>query len=208
MSLPRYALLALLFTGHAGADALQQLKQFIGGSQRLAARFEQTVQAQGAKTPQRSSGQLAIQRPGKFRWHYQKPFEQLIVGDGEKLWVYDPDLNQVTSRRQSSTLGNNPAALLAGSNDIEKHFRFKLLPDRDGQEWLEARPQGEDSGFQWVRMGFAKGELQAMELADNFGQTTRIRFSQLDSAPRFDGGVFKFSPPKGADVITDPGATP
>jgi outer membrane lipoprotein carrier protein len=193
----------LLLSGSAFAGGVDALKAFIGDSRTARASFTQTVLDQNGKTRQKSEGTLAFSRPGKFRWVYQKPYEQLIVGDGAKLWIYDADLEQVTVRKLGEALGSSPAALLAGSNEIEKFFTLKDAGSKDGLEWLEARPRDKESTFEAVRMGFAGNTLAAMELKDSFGQTTLLKFSGMEKNPAVNAGEFKFTPPKGADVISD-----
>jgi chaperone LolA len=200
----RFCLLSLLvYSGAAVAGGVDALKAFIGDTRTAKASFSQTVLDQNGKLRQKSEGTLAFSRPGKFRWVYQKPYEQLIVGDGSRLWIYDADLEQVTMRKLGEALGSSPAALLAGSNDIEKHFTLKDAGVSDGLDWLEARPRDKESTFETVRMGFAGNTLAAMELKDSFGQTTLLKFSALVKNPAVNPGDFKFTPPKGADVITD-----
>ncbi|MEO6422836.1 MAG: outer membrane lipoprotein carrier protein LolA, partial [Candidatus Nitrotoga sp.] len=141
-------------------------------------------------------------RPGKFRWVYQKPFEQLIVGDGEKFWLHDVELNQVTMKKIDAALGSSPAALLSGSNEIERGFELKDNGTKDGLEWLEATPRAQDTSFQKILMGFdAQSELIIMELQDAFGHTTVLRFSKMERNPKLSPQLFKFVPPKGTDVL-------
>jgi outer membrane lipoprotein carrier protein len=140
-------------------------------------------------------------RPGRFRWTYAKPYAQLIVGDGSKVWVYDEDLNQVTVRRLDLALGSTPAALLAGDKDIERAFKLSDQGEKDGLEWVAAKPRDKDSNFEAIRMGFGATGLEMMELADSFGQTTVLRFTAMRRNPKLDPALFKFVPPKGADVI-------
>ena len=187
----------------AHADARARLDSFVDGTKALKAQFSQSVfDAKGRKT-QDASGTLFLSRPGKFRWVYQKPYAQLIVGDGKKLWIYDEDLDQVTVRKLDQAIGESPAALLAGSNDIEKLFNLKDAGEKEGLEWLEATPKGKEGSFEKVRMGFQGNDLAAMELHDNFGQTTLLRFSGLERNPSMGGSLFRFTPPKGVDVIGD-----
>lgn len=147
---------------------------------------------------------MQFERPGKFRWSYEKPYEQLIVGDGTRIWFYDRDLEQVTVRALDAALGSSPAALLAGSSEIEKSFRLTDLGLQGDIEWLEAIPKARESTFEWVRLGFTqKGVLKTMELHDHFGQTTVLTFSGLEQNPVLAPELFEFSPPQGADVISD-----
>lgn len=194
-------LLAMLFCVTAQAAAIERFKTFARATQSARANFEQKVYDRGGKLAQESKGSFVFLRPGRFRWVYEKPVDQLIVGDGERVWIYDRDLNQVTVRRISKALGSTPAALLAGASDVEKAFEMTDAGERDGLEWLEAKPRDKDAGFERIRMGFSATGLQAMELVDNFGQTTRLRFSSLVRNPKVDPAEFRFEPPKGADVL-------
>jgi outer membrane lipoprotein carrier protein len=156
-----------------------------------------------ARATQSANGRLAFSRPGKFRWEYEKPYRQLIVGDGVKLWVYDEDLNQVTVKKLEGALGSSPAALLAGSNEIEEHYNLNAIGMKDGLDWLEAYPKSSDSMFKKVRMGFKGNTLDTMELHDQLGQVTVIRFSRIERNPKLRADAFAFTAPKGADVIED-----
>ena len=141
-------------------------------------------------------------RPGKFRWAYQKPYEQLIVGDGKKFWMYDVDLNQVTVKKLDAVLGSSPAALLSGSNEIERGFALKNIDARDGLEWLQATPKSAETTFEKILMAFnTKSELVVMELHDAFGHRTVLRFSGMENNPPLSPTLFQFVPPKGADVL-------
>jgi len=185
----------------AHADAIDKLKTFIASTRSGQANFTQDVLDKNGKKIQSASGTMQFVRPGKFRWEYQKPYEQLIVGDGVKLWIFDKDLNQVTVRKLDEALGSSPAALLAGNNEIEKFFALSDAGSRDGLDWLEASPKSKDTMFAAVRMGFVGNTLKQMELKDSFGQTTIIRFDKLERNPKLPADQFKFAPPKGADVI-------
>ena len=198
----RFALLFLVFiSANSAAAALERFKAFASGTQAARADFEQTVRDRGGKTLQQAKGRFVFQRPGKFRWVYDKPVDQLIVGDGERVWIHDRDLNQVTVRKLTRALGSTPAALLAGSAEVEKAFELADAGKRDGLEWLEAKPKEREAGFDRVRMGFGENGIQAMELVDHFGHTTRLRFDKLQRNPKVDPAEFRFQPPKGADVL-------
>ena len=199
-----FLLLALLAPiAGAAASGVDALHEFIAATASAQGNFVQEVYDRRHKLTQESSGTLAFERPGRFRWTYAKPYPQLIVGDGTKVWIYDEDLNQVTVRHLDRALGSTPAALLAGSNEIERSFDLIAQGRKDGLEWVEAQPRDKDSNFQIIRMGFADSTLKAMELTDNFGQTTVLTFSNLRRNPKLDASQFKFVPPKGADVIGD-----
>jgi outer membrane lipoprotein carrier protein len=194
-------LLALVFAQAAYADSMERFKSFVRNTQSARADFEQKVYGRGGKLTQESKGNFVFQRPGRFRWTYSKPIDQLIVGDGERVWIYDRDLNQVTVRKISQALGSTPAALLAGSAEIEAAFTLADAGSRDGLEWLEATPKEREAGFERIRMGFGREALEAMELVDHFGNTTVLRFQNLQRNPKVDAAEFRFEPPKGADVL-------
>src|SRR3989338_1916488 len=154
----------------AHAGGIDKLKEFIAATHSAQANFTQVVLDQNGKRIQSASGIMQFQRPGKFRWTYQRPYEQIIVGDGAKFWLYDVDLNQVTVKKLDAALGSSPAALLSGSNEIERDFILKESGNRDGFEWLQATPKGQESSFNRILMAFnAQSELAVMELSDMFG---------------------------------------
>lgn len=196
-------LLGLLAALPAQADAEARLSAFVAASKGLKANFSQTVIDRNGRKTQSASGELAFSRPGKFRWTYSQPYAQVLVGDGKKLWIYDADLQQVTVKKLDQAIGGSPAALLAGDNDIKRLFNLRDSGNRDGLDWIEATAKAKDSGFESVQLGFKGEQLQAMVLKDNFGQTTRLAFSQLQLNPSLPASLFRFSVPKGADVIGD-----
>lgn len=201
-----FCLLAALFILPAGvsAAAIDHLKSFIDQTKTVRASFSQTLLDRDSRTIQKSSGTMEFERPDKFRWIYQEPYEQTIIGDGEKVWFYDHDLNQVTVRQFNIAIGNSPAALLAGNTTIEENFELVNLGQHEEIEWLEAIPKNKDSTFEFIQLGFTElGELQYMALRDNFGQTTYLTFSNLIKNPELPDGFFKFTPPADADVISD-----
>lgn len=192
---------AVIMPTLAQAGAIEQLHQFLQSTKTLKADFSQIVVAKNGRKPQNSSGVVAISRPGKLRWDIQKPYPQTLVGDGDKFWIHDPELKQVTVRKAGQAIGGSPAALLSGSNDLEKNFVLKEAPDMEGMAWVEATPKANDSGFEKVRLGLVGSELRGMELLDNFGQTTHIRFSKMERNPALPASVFRFVPPAGVDVV-------
>lgn len=195
------AAIVALAPGLAAAGAVDQLHDFLKNTKTLRADFAQAVIAKSGRKPQQSSGVVAISRPGKLRWEIQKPYPQLVVGDGEKIWIHDPELQQVTVRKAGQAIGGSPAALLSGSNELEKNFTLKEAGESDGMAWVEATPKANDSGFERVRLGFSGSDLKAMELLDSFGQTTLIRFSRVERNPALPASIFRFTPPAGADVV-------
>jgi outer membrane lipoprotein carrier protein len=195
--------LALVFAGAAGASGIERLNQFMSATQSATGEFEQRIYGRDGRVVQESRGTLAFFRPGRFRWVYVKPYPQLIVGDGVRVWIYDEDLKQVTVRKLDQALGATPAALLAGANDALKAFALKDDGAKDGLEWVEAIPREKESNFERIRMGFGFSGLERMELTDTFGQTTELRFTGFARNARVDPELFRFVPPKGADVIGD-----
>jgi chaperone LolA len=193
-------LLCSVPTAHAAAT--DKLKTFIAATHSAQANFTQEVQDKNGRRIQSASGTMQFVRPGKFRWEYRKPYEQLIVGDGKQFWMYDVDLNQVTVKKLDAALGSSPAALLSGNNEIERGFALKDIEDRDGLEWLKATPRSAESSFEKILMAFnSKSELVVMELHDAFGHHTVLRFTELKSNPSLSPQRFRFVPPKGADVL-------
>jgi len=195
-------LLAASFVAHAGG--IDELHAFLDGAKNGRATFKQTVVARSGRAPQTSSGTFAFLRPGKFRWSYDKPFEQLVVGDGAKVWVYDKDLNQVIVRALDAALGATPAALLAGDNALERNFTLVDGGNADGLAWVDATPKATESTFTKVRIGFKGALPRSMELTDAFGQTTRLAFDGFEKNVALGADMFRFTPPAGADVVQAP----
>ena len=194
-------LAVLLVASLADAASLERLREFVRETQTARVSFIQTVTDRNGRMVQRTTGQLAISRPGHFRWTLEKPYQQILVGDGERVWVFDPDLNQVVVRRNDRALGSTPAALLAGKEDVERAFDWKDLPAANGLDWLGAKPKDKESSFTEIRLGFNAGGLAALEVTDNFGQHTLVSLFNLERNPKLSPDLFKFTPPKGADVV-------
>lgn len=197
------AALALLAPIPANATGLAQLKAFVESAKSGRTAFRQSVVAKGAREPQVSTGTFSFARPGRFRWSYEKPYVQLIVGDGTKLWIYDRDLNQVIAQRQDATLGASPAALLSGDNALERNFELVDAGRSEGLEFVEARPRAPESGVERVRIGFRDNLPRMMELRDTFGNVTTLTFEPFERNITLDPAQFVFVPPKGADVVGD-----
>jgi outer membrane lipoprotein carrier protein len=198
------ALLALLVAVSAQASSLERFERYLRTTHSARADFEQQVFDARQALIQTATGHFAFERPGRFRWVYVTPMRQLIVGDGARVWIYDEDLAQVTVRRLASALGSTPAALISGSTDVMQAFVFSELGLRDSLEWLEAKPRDAESGFDRIRLGMSAVGVEAMELVDHFGQTTRLRFSNVERNPVLDPGRFRFTPPPGTDVLGEP----
>ncbi len=194
------------------ANGLESLELFVKTVSSGRADFTQVVtspakegQAARSKT---SSGTFEFSRPSRFRFIYKKPFEQSIVADGQTLWLYDADLNQVTARKQSAVLGSTPAALIAAAPDLralQADFTLAAAPEKDGLQWVVATPKTKDGQLQTVRVGFRAGEksagLAALEILDSFGQRSLLSFSKVEVNPDLPADTFQFKAPKGADVI-------
>ena len=192
----------------AWADGLKSLENFMKTAQSGRAAFTQTVtappkdgQAARAKT---SSGSFEFQRPGRFKFNYEKPFAQTIVADGKTLWLYDADLNQVTQRAQDKALGSTPAALLASAPDLgalRADFTLEAAPDEGGLQWVLATPKAKEGQLKSVRVGFDGDALAALDILDSFGQRSLIRFTGMQLNLALPAGTFTFKPPSGADVL-------
>ena len=197
-------LAALLAPALALAAGVERFQSYLRGTQTARADFEQKVFDRERKLVQESKGSFSFLRPGRFRWIYAQPYPQLIVGDGRRVWIYDEDLNQVTVKKLDAALGSSPAALLSGSNEIESGFTLAEDGSRDGLDWLQAIPRTQDSGFEKLRMAFnAQAGLVIMELNDTFGNKTVLKFSAMQRNPEFSERQFHFTPPKGADVLSE-----
>ncbi|MDR2165293.1 MAG: outer membrane lipoprotein chaperone LolA [Zoogloeaceae bacterium] len=195
-------LLMFLPAMSAQAGAIDALKRFLSGTGSFSATFSLSVQSESHSRMTHSSGRLAAQKPGKFRWEVERPDPQLIVGNGETIWIYDPDLAQVSVRKTNQAIGATPAALLAGSDAVLGNFTLREAGKEEGLTWVEAVPKTQESGFSLVRVGFTdKGELKAMRLFDNFGQITTIRFQDVRKNTRIPAALFQFVPPEGVEVL-------
>jgi len=199
----RYLFLLLLLSFPAFAGGLDDFLAFNSATRTATARFEQQAFDRAGKVVDRSSGSFSFARPGHFRWAYEKPHQQLLVADGKRLWIYDPDLKQVTVKRIDQAISSTPAALLAGKDDITKLFTLRDAGTADGLAWVEALPKAKDTGFDRVRLGLKGRTLAAMELYDQLGGHTLLRFEDLKANPALPPSTFQFTPPPGADVIDD-----
>ena len=184
----------------ARADSVDTLRDFVRDVKTGQAAFTQTVTSPDGAKKKVSSGDFAFSRPNRFRFTYAKPFEQSIVGDGQKVWIYDADLNQVSARKLSNALGATPAALLAGGS-LEIDFDLAAMPAKDGLDWVKATPKAKDGAFQSVLIGFRGKDLAAVEIVDSFGQRSLLQFAQLAPNVAIAPERFLFTVPPGADVI-------
>lgn len=194
------SLLAAMSVNACAAGVRQTLDDYIGRFKTLQADFEQTVINEQGKTTETSSGKVFLERPGKFHWDYVKPYAQSIVGDGSKVWVYDRDLEQVTIRRVDEALRSAPALILSSDAKVDDNFTVTEDGSRDGADWVTLLPKDAKNEYSKVRVGFEGKDLRWMELFDNFGQTTRLRFTGEKLNAALDSAVFAFTPPPGVDV--------
>ena len=201
-------LLSLLLIGVNGAHAAnssksgtESLRRFFNEVNSFSARFNQVVLDERLSPIQESSGTLWIERPDKFRWDYDKPYQQQIVADGKRLWVYDVGLQQVTVRPLSGGLGDTPAMLLAGRGRLEDNFTIKALSTQNDIEWVQLSPRRKDSGYEDIRIGFSQGKLRLLEMVDGFGHVTRVTLESPRENARIDPARFSFTPPEGVDVV-------
>jgi outer membrane lipoprotein carrier protein len=195
--------IAIFLSFQAQGSGLDDFLAFNTATKTATANFEQQVFDRAGKVVDRAAGTFAFARPGKFRWTYEKPHKQVLVSDGAKLWIHDPDLNQVTVKRIGAAISSTPAALLAGKDDITALFTLRDAGSADGLAWVEATPKAPDTGFERVRLGLQGKTLAAMELQDQLGGRTMLRFSDLKANAPVSPDTFRFTPPKGSDVIED-----
>jgi chaperone LolA len=183
-------------------DAVARVDAYLASLKTLSADFAQVVRNRDGQVVDRASGTLSLSRPDRFRWDYRQPYLQTIVADGERLWLYDSDLEQVTVRALEAGLGSTPAMLLSGSGKVGDAFTALALEREGDWTWARLRPKQEGSDFDHVGLAFdARGELAAMELRDKLGQATVIEFGNVRRNPALDAALFRFEPPPGADVI-------
>jgi outer membrane lipoprotein carrier protein len=181
---------------------VERLATFFAEKGSMRANFTQIVQGAAFAQPEESRGILLLQRPGKFRWDYTQPYKQQIVGDGQRVWIYDVDLEQVIVKPMDAALGDTPALLLSGGGNIEDRFELSVLIDRDDNlQWVRLLPKKDDTGFKEIRLGFGPKYLLAMELVDGFDQMTRLTFSNVETGVSLPEDSFRFVPPEGVDVV-------
>ena len=190
-----------LLSNSAFAGGVESLKEFYSSTNAMRANFVQEVTDTQGEIVQEVEGTMQLQRPNKFRWDYKKPYEQQIISDGKEVFLYDIDLDQVTVRSLSQTLGTSPASLLAGGAEVEKSFNLKSIEGEDGLDWVEALPKGEDSGYERILLGFKGKDLRQMKLFDSFKNTTSIAFSSVERNPTLEVADFLFKTPEGVDII-------
>jgi outer membrane lipoprotein carrier protein len=199
-ALPAVLVTTLLCANQASAGAIEQLREFSTSTKSATGEFQQSQVKRGGKA-EVTVGAFSFSRPGKFRWDIKKPYEQLMVADGEKAWFFDKDLNQVTVRKTGAAIGATPAAILFGSAQLDKDFDLTEAAARQGLEWLDAIPKSKDAGFEKISIGFAGGLPTVLEIKDSFGQLVIVTLRNVQRNPALNDTTFKFVPPKGADVV-------
>lgn len=194
----------LALTTEASPAAAAELQQYLAGLRSFEADFVQTLRDSRGQEREQAKGRLYLEKPGRFRWEYREPAEQLIVSDGRNVWLHDVELEQVTVKPFDASLSMTPASLLAGDASVEDNFTIRAATSAQGVKWFELAPKRQDTDFVQVRLGFVRGELTSMELEDKLQQRTSIAFSAVKRNPRLQPALFAFAPPKGVDVIGTP----
>jgi len=196
-------LTAFLSTTAFAKNTQEDLQAYLQSYQQLAGRFTQVISSDQSARTQSSTGRFWIKKPGKFRWHYATPYIQKIISNGEKLWVYDEDLEQVTIKGAAQSIDSSPLAIILGSTSLDKLFTISQLADRDGLKWLKLAPKEESSGFEFIQIGFKKGVLSRMSFQDSFGQSTKLLFTDMSVNTVLADELFEFKAPEGADVFDE-----
>lgn len=184
-------------------EPVVQLNAFLKVAKSITADFKQVLINEAGNPTQTSFGEFYLQRPGKFRWNYKTPFKQEIVSNSGKVWFYDSDLEQVTAKKVDESIGSTPALLLSGDAALEDNYTLENQGKDGDMIWVKLLPKNQESSFKYILIGLAKGTLAGMELSDNFGQLTRIYFSNVIVNAPLKQTLFEFQPPKGADVFSD-----
>lgn len=196
-----FALLVSPLISYAEQSATEQLNAFVTGVTVFQAKFEQTVLDSSGALVEQAEGDFMLSRPGKFRWNYHSPYPQQIVADGQRIWFYDEDLEQITVQSQDETLSDTPAGLLSGRTLPETEYTLTNLNSDDGLAWVELTPKQEEANYQSIRLAFNATGLQQMVMVDAFDQHTRLRFSEVKINPILADDIFIFTPPDGVDVV-------
>jgi len=194
-------LLALAGVNRSSASPAADVDKYLNGLATWSADFTQTIDDGHGKIERRAAGKLYLQKPGKFRWDYSQPSEQLILADGKQIWFYDKDLQQANVRDMDATLSSTPAVLLSGGGSVSSQFDVTVLPPEGGLDWYQLIPKHPETDFQLVRIGFKQGQLASMFLADKLNQVTQLTFTNPKRNAKFAADLFTFVPPPGVDVI-------
>ena len=198
-----FFVLMVLSTGGFAQNSQKSLLDHLNAYQQLSGQFTQIISSEQNTKTQSSTGEFWISKPSQFRWHYTTPYIQKIISNGDKVWIYDEDLEQVSIKSASQAIGSSPLAIILGTQSLEKLFNVAALDDKEGLQWLQLTPKSEDSGFELMKLGFKQGVLSRMLLQDNFGQTTRLLFTNVVLTPVIDEQLFEFKVPEGVDVFEE-----
>ncbi|HMM67896.1 MAG TPA: outer membrane lipoprotein chaperone LolA [Dokdonella sp.] len=193
------------FSAHAADSARMRLESFSKDIRTISARFEQSVTGAKGHRGETSSGTLALKAPRQFRWHTTTPFEQLIIADGNRVWIYDPDLEQVSVRSQGAEEAHSPLSVLTDLTRLDHEFQASEAGEREGLRWLKLVSKAKEPEFAFAELGFDNHGLARMRFEDSLGNTTEIRFSDWQRDPELPADTFAFTPPAGVDVVGDPG---
>ncbi len=188
-------------TAAPAAGGAERLRLYLEGLRTLRAEFAQTTVSADGRSKLEAQGTFYLQRPGKFRWVYRKPAEQVIVADGSRVWLYDAQLQQVSHQSQENALRGTPALVLSDTGPLDKHFSIRDLGEKGGRQWVQLSPKSDESEVKRIELGFSGDRLENVEMEDAFGQITRFRFSQVERNPVLDAALFQYRPPPGMDVF-------
>ena len=195
-------LLVVTLSCFAG-NSEESLQTQLNSNQQMSGRFTQVISSERSSKTQSSTGEFWLKKPSKFRWHYSAPYIQKIISNGEKIWVYDEDLEQVTVKKSTQSIDSTPLAIILGSASIDKHFNAATLELKDDLEWMRLTPKNESSGFDYIDIGFKNGLLSRMLLQDSFGQITRLQFTGVEVHADIDDDDFDFEIPEGTDIFEE-----
>jgi chaperone LolA len=198
-----FSMIAMFVSAPAWCSGLDELKDFFDNTQSFTANFTQEVFDDDNKLMESSSGNFIIARPGRFRWHYESPSEQLIIGDGLQIWIYDVELEQATHRKSVDAIAGTPAMLLSGQGDLEENFQLEELESQQGMQRVRMLPRQTDAGFTEIQAAFSDGLLKSILLRDSLGHTTRIILSNITEGIEIKENTFSFEPPEGVDIIRE-----
>lgn len=193
-------ILGLCWMQLAQAD-VGQVERYFKGLESLSADFVQTIYDEHGKTIEQASGRMYMERPRRFRWDYQRPYRQLVVADGTRVWLYDESLQQITVEPLDKALGATPLALLSGSKALSKVFTIQPLQAQGQLSWYELRPHQPQQQLQFLRLGFFDNQLRVLEMDDALQRRTRIALDHVERNPKLDAALFHFTPPPGVDVV-------
>ncbi|MEO1890043.1 MAG: outer membrane lipoprotein chaperone LolA [Cycloclasticus sp.] len=196
-------LLISFVTPGFSSDGLLILENHLQNYNKLSGQFTQIISSQTSNNTNSSTGEFWIKKPNKFRWHYSSPYIQEIISNGEKVWVYDEDLEQVSIKNSSQSVDSSPLAIILGSASLGDSFEVSPIKNDDLLEWLKLTPKNDSSGFEYISIGFENGILARMIMADNFGQTTHLLFTDVAVHSNMDDTLFEFQTPNGADVFDE-----